>query len=345
MARRQGSIEQTKHGRWRVRWWTVDGRHPSRTFDRKLQADRFLKSALAGEVDDEPLTRRRPTSFTVGAAVEEWWAVTERSVKPRTAERYANHRRIIDRHLGGEPLAELDYRSVQAFVTTIQREYAPKTVHHTYGVLSLVLKHAHRLDRIPRLIPKPILPRVTKPKLMIPTRQQVEEVATASEAWLHAAVILAGYCGLRQGELLALHQSDVNLDEGWVFVHQARNKTSGALEATKTDAVRRVYLPARVNAVMAEHLTEHAADRAFPTTASVFDKSWRRARIAAGIEGVRFHDLRHAAASMMIAAGGTVLQVSKQLGHANATQTLDTYGHLWPDSFEDLMRRMDAYLD
>jgi integrase len=346
VTRRRGSIEQTTQGRWRVRWWTEDGRHPSRTFDRKLQADRFLKDALAGRVDDEPTGRqRRPAGVTVSDVVEEWWAVTERSVKPRTAERYEDHRRIIEQHVGRVLVGDLDYHRVQRFVVDLQRDYAPKTVHHTYGVLSLVLKHAYRLGQISKPIPKPILPRITKPKLTIPTRGQVELLAEASQAWLHAAVILAGYCGLRQGELLALHQADVNIGEGWVFIHQARNKSSGALEATKTDSVRRVYLPRRVSGVLQEHLEEHAAARVFPMTASVFDKSWRRSRTAVDLDGVRFHDLRHSAASMMIAAGGTVLQVSKQLGHANATQTLDTYGHLWPDSFEDLMMRMNAYLD
>jgi integrase len=344
MTRRKGSIDQTPQGRWRVRWWTEDGRHPSRTFDRKLQADRFLRDALAGRVD-EPLQPRRLVGVTVSDVIEEWWEVTERSVKPRTAERYEDHRRIIEKHLGREQLDLLDYQRVQRFVTDLQRDYAPKTVHHTYGVLSLVLKHAYRLDRITKPIPKPILPRITKPKLTIPTREEVETLAEASQAWLHAAVILAGYCGLRQGELLALHQADVNLDAGWVFVHQARNKSSGELEATKTDSVRRVYLPERVSGVLATHLEEHATARVFPMTASIFDKSWRRARTSVQLDGVRFHDLRHSAASMMIAAGGTVLQVSKQLGHANATQTLDTYGHLWPDSFEDLMNRMNAYLD
>jgi integrase len=83
----------------------------------------------------------------------------------------------------------------------------------------------------------------------------------------------------------------------------------------------------------------------FPVTASVFDKSWRLARATTGLEGVRFHDLRHAAASNMIAAGWNVKLVSKQLGHANATQTLNVYTHLWPDSFAPAIRQLDEYLD
>ncbi|HEV8450548.1 MAG TPA: site-specific integrase [Gaiellales bacterium] len=340
MPRPRGSIKQNQQGKWIVRYWTADGRHPSKTFERKTEAERFLKAAVQQTAQNGAPAHR----VTLQQVIDEWWQIAEGSVKPRTAERYLNHVRIIERHLGQVSLVALDYDRVQGFVLDLQREYAPKTVTHCYGVLALVLKHAGRRGMLQRPVPKPILPRVSKPKLSVPTLAQVEALAEASQAWLHAAVILAGYCGLRQGELLALHQADVNLAEGWVFVHQARNKTSGALESTKTEQVRRVYLPAAVTTILAEHVDEYPAERVFPVTASVFDKSWRRARAAAELPGVRFHDLRHSAASMMIAAGATVLEVCEQLGHANPTQTLDTYGHLWPNSSADLVSRMDAYL-
>lgn len=341
MARRTGSIQQTPQGRWRVRYWTADGRHPSKTFDRKTEAERFLKAAASQQARSGETPAHR---VTLQVVIDQWWEIAENSVKPRTAERYLNHVRVIEQHLGQTSLIALDYDRVQGFVLDLQREYAPKTVTHCYGVLALILKHAERRGMLPRPVPKPILPRISKPKLTVPTLAQVEQLAEASQAWLHAAVILSGYCGLRQGELLALHRDDVNLADGWVFVHQSRNKTSGALESTKTEQVRRVYLPATVRGVIQEHLDEYPTTRVFPVTASVFDKSWRRARTTADLGGVRFHDLRHSACSMMIAAGCTVLQVCKQMGHANPTQTLDTYGHLWPDSAEDAVRRVDEYL-
>jgi integrase len=179
---------------------------------------------------------------------------------------------------------------------------------------------------------------------VIPTRDEVDQLAEASDSRLHAAVELAGYCGLRQGELLALSRIDVDLVKNTVFVHQARNKASGAIESTKTDAARVVHLPLRVHDSLTIHLDEYDGALLFPVTASVFDKSWRHARHSAGLAGVRFHDLRHAAASMMIHAGWNINQVSKQLGHANPTMTLNIYAHLWPDSFTEAIAKMDQYL-
>lgn len=336
------SIQVTDQGRYRARWYTPEGKHPSRTFDSRSEAERFLRRV--GVDIDEGRDTTRDRSRPLQQVIDQWWRVHEGSVKPRTAERYEDHLRQIERSLGARPIGEITYPVVQEFVFSLQAEYAPKTVRHCYGVLALVLKHAHRIGVLEREIPKPILPRVARSQITVPTLAQVEQLAEASQAWLHAAVILAGYGGLRQGELLALHRDDVDLAERWVFVHQARNKTSGALESTKTEQVRRVYLSTGAAAILSDHLDEYPGQRVFGVTASVFDKSWRRARTAADLPGVRFHDLRHCACSLMIAAGCTVLQVCKQMGHANPTQTLDVYGHLWPDSSEDAARRVDEYL-
>jgi integrase len=76
-----------------------------------------------------------------------------------------------------------------------------------------------------------------------------------------------------------------------------------------------------------------------PVRRNRFGAMWRQSIARAGLsEGVRYHDLRHHFASALIAGGCSVKVVQKALGHASARETLDTYGHLWPDS-EDLTRR------
>jgi len=343
--RGSGAIERLPSGRYRVRWWTLDGRHPSRTFTLKQDAETWLRRVL---VDQEREGYDLPSkSLTVATLTEAWWETVGHSVKPRTLERYEDHRDVITRMLGDVPVGALDYDRVQRFVNDLRAvPYAPKTIRGIYGVLGLILAHASRSGKIHKAIPRPTLPRVERPLLTIPTRHQVEQLAVASDARLWAPVILAGYCGLREGEMLALLREDVHLDESapWLLVRHARNKTSGATESTKTERIRRVYLPARVVEAVDQHLTEYAGELVVPASASVLQKSWERSRHKCGLDAVRFHDLRHAAASMMIAAGLNVLQVSKQLGHATPTQTLNTYGHLFPDDMSSAISRMDEYL-
>jgi integrase len=339
----RGSIERLPSGRYRARWYTRDGRHPSQTFTLKRDAETFLRRAL---VDSEragvDISAR---DETVGSLIKAWWPSVERSVKPRTADRYREHMRTIERHpLSREPLQRVDYAAAQAFVDDLALRYAPKTVAGIYGVLALVLKDAAKRGKVTRAIPKPVMPRPKRAALVIPTRDEVNQLAEASDARLHVGIELAGYCGLRQGELLAVARNDVDLAKATIFIHQSRNKTSGAIESTKTDSARVVHLPQRVHQNLAKHLDEYNGTLLFPITASVFDKSWRIARSSVNLTGVRFHDLRHAAASIMIHAGWNINQVAKQLGHANPTMTLNVYAHLWPDSFDDAMRKMDEYL-
>jgi integrase len=68
-----------------------------------------------------------------------------------------------------------------------------------------------------------------------------------------------------------------------------------------------------------------------PTTGhGLFNAWWVGARDDAGLEGMRFHDLRHGFASALITAGCSVTAVQRALGHASASTTLDVYSHLWP---------------
>jgi integrase len=63
---------------------------------------------------------------------------------------------------------------------------------------------------------------------------------------------------------------------------------------------------------------------------------------AAGLDpALRFHDLRHTAASLLIREGASIKAVQRQLGHASASVTLDRYGHLFPDELEQLADRLD----
>lgn len=91
-------------------------------------------------------------------------------------------------------------------------------------------------------------------------------------------------------------------------------------------------------------IADPEVERVFPISASLLDKAWRDARERCGLAGVRFHDLRHCAASQMIAAGCSIMYVQRQLGHARPSMTLDTYGFLYRDSVDDSLAKVNAYL-
>jgi integrase len=330
----RGSIETLPSGRHRARAPGV----ASRTFTRKRDAEAWLARAIADAERGVGTASREPLSVLI----RPWWAAKERAVKPRTAERYRHDLAIIEGSVIAKvPLRLVDLDKVQAFVDGLSPQYAPATIRGVYGVLAMILNHGAQRGKL-HPISRPMLPSAAPRELTVPTRAQVEQLAEASDRRLYAPVILSGYTGLRQGELLALHRADVHLDEGWLLIRHARNKTSGAFESTKSGKARRLFLERRVVETLREHLDEYPGELVIPTTASILSKSWVCARKGCKLEAVRFHDLRHAAASMMIDAGLNILVISRQLGHANPSITLNIYGHLMPDAADDAIRRLDA---
>ena len=128
------------------------------------------------------------------------------------------------------------------------------------------------------------------------------------------------------------------------------------LAPLKTQAsYRTVPLPSVVLDALASHLGAHPAGEAgliftddcgLPIRRNRFsDSVWLPAVKAAGLApGVHFHDLRHFYASLLIRHGESVKVVQARLGHASASETLDTYSHLWPDSEDRTREAIDAVL-
>jgi integrase len=116
---------------------------------------------------------------------------------------------------------------------------------------------------------------------------------------------------------------------------------------------RTVPLPQSVADALAAHLAEFGPGRegfiftapeGGPVRGTRFREVWRRTLQSAGMVRVRPHDLRHFYASLLIDAGESVKVVQDRLGHASATVTLDTYGHLWPNSEERTRAAVDRVL-
>ena len=270
-------------------------------------------------------------------------------MKPRSWEAYEQHMRTwILPLLGGQRLIALDQRACQRLVDQLSRRgLAPKTVGCIYGTLSLVLRMAAGY----RLCPPPErvrLPRVEPYELRIPTPEEVERLAAAIDPRLWALVRLYAYTGLRQGEALALQPADIDWLGRRIRVAATLNKQTRRRESPKSGKGRWVTLPSIVADSLAQHVRAHPSDsfafhrRGRPWPAAKVWAAWEEARKAERIEGVRFHDLRHHAASLMIAAGWSAKRVQVELGHADPAFTLRVHGHLFPGDLEAGRAQLDA---
>ena len=166
-------------------------------------------------------------------------------------------------------------------------------------------------------------------------------------------IFTAAYTGLRWGELASLHVDRVNLLRGTVDVAEAMTETNGHLATapTKTGARRTVSLPRFLSDMLAGHIA------AFPTTTglvfssaegqplrrNLYRRHFKPAVRNAGLpEALRFHDLRHSCAAMLIAQGAHPKEIQERLGHSTIRLTFDRYGHLFPGLDERLREGLEA---
>lgn len=149
--------------------------------------------------------------------------------------------------------------------------------------------------------------------------------------------------GMRQGEFLALRWSDVDLASGRVAVHRSYRKCVESAPKTAASMRSIGLTPAMVSALRVWKLAcpqpPGGPGLVFPNGAGGFEngknllqRNFYPALKRAGLKRVRFHDLRHTCASLLLAAGVNIYAAAAQLGHASATITLRVYGHLVPDS-------------
>jgi integrase len=165
-------------------------------------------------------------------------------------------------------------------------------------------------------------------------------------------VLVAGYTGLRWGELTGLRARRVEPLRGRIEVVVAVTEVDGVMVfgTPKTHQHRSVVVPRFLREGLGLHVAAKApADLVFasrtgtPLRVQNFRRDWfGRAAEAVGVPGLTPHELRHTAASLAIASGASIKGVQSMLGHASAQMTLDRYGHLFQDELEAVADRLDA---
>jgi integrase len=182
---------------------------------------------------------------------------------------------------------------------------------------------------------------------------------------LEALAVMALATGMREGELLALRWPDLDLDRATLLVQANLIWTPGGFEfeeAKTAHSRRRIALPRTAVDALRMHRARQAEERlrlgaawtdldlvfvntlGGPYDASNLRNWFYRVLKRAGLPRVRFHDLRHTAATLLLARGVNVKVVSEMLGHANVGITLSIYGHVLPHMQQQATDTMDAVL-
>jgi integrase len=326
-----------------------------KVFDRKRDADDFALS-LENAKRTGAYVDPQAGKVTFGEWAERWFKTTA-TLKPTTRRDY---RSLLDNHVlprfGDWPLAGIDTLAVKEWrAAMVEGGLGGKRAGKAMQVLSLVLSSAVEGGRLATNKAAGVkLPKVQRREMLFLDAGQVEALAYAMDPRWRVLVLLSAYTGLRPCEVVALRVARLDLLRGTVRVAEAAPEVAGRLEwgSVKTHEARTVHLPRFLRDELAAHLAASGAgpDALVFTAARggpIRESKWvpgyfKPAVRAAGLpEALRWYDLRHTAASLLIREGASIKAVQKQMGHATAAITLDVYGHLFPDELPELAERLE----
>jgi integrase len=331
--------------RWEVRWRDALGRDRCKTF--KLRADaRTFSIDVERRQQLGPLYDARAEYF--GDFLEGWLERYERRVRPSRYDRGVQALRHA-RPLMALYVEQIAARDVDDLIAGIAKK-APRQAQIGLALLKQVFRNAReRGQKVDEAILRLPAPRVDEREPRFLSWAEVEELASlCSEARL---IVFAALSGLRQGEVFALRDVNIEAGNGSVLVEKGSYK--GQATRTKTrNGRRRVHLAHVARQALREQLLARNPSRAglvFPSPAGAIwrkdnfmSRVFRPAARRAHLDGLTFHDLRHTCAWLMIAAGANPLEVGAQLGHKDARLVLQRYGHLYPGASERAVQALDA---
>lgn len=342
---------------WRAGYRGPDGREHSKSFGRKLDAERWLRDELQRQ--DQGIWVDPAAGRVTVADWSEGWLTGRVGLTEKTRAGYAGI--LISRvypTFGQVQLGRVSRAAVTRWVSEMAAEgLSPSRVRNCFNVLAASLEAAVNqglIGRNPaRGVELPSLPLYDDRRFL--TAQEVDRLADATESVADRALVLVlAYGGLRWGESVALRRGRVDVLRRRISIVEAATEVNGRLVfgEPKTHRRRLVHVPTFVVEVLARHLADRPADpdalvwaapKGGPLRYNPYrSRVWDRATREAGLDGITPHVLRHSCASLMRAAGADVKQIQVQLGHRSPVVTLSVYTHLFEDAYESVMDRLDT---
>lgn len=367
----EGSIIKLKDGTWRayMNLGYQGGKRKRKYFRGKTrqEAQEKLTAALRNRQLGLPVTNDR---ITFGPFLHKWLEDSVKpSVRPRTYKSYAQ---LVERHvkpeLGRIRLVRLSPQDIQALMNgKLKSGLSPRTVQYIHAVIRRALGRAVKWQLVPRNVAKLVdPPRVQRHEVKPLTPEQARAFLDAAKGErLEALYSVAVALGLRRSEALGLRWEDIDFENETISVRYSLQRIDGKLqlvEPKSANSRRTIAMPKATLMALKDHRKRQLEEKmlAGPTwrdTRFVFTNTlggpiepdnlgrwFKPLLMKAGLPDIRFHDLRHTAASLLLAQGVSARVIMETLGHSQISLTMNTYSHVMPVLQRDAAEKMDAIL-
>lgn len=309
-------------------------------------------------------------NITVKEYMDYWFPLyPEKECQPATLKRYNDFRKDINKYLGNIKLQKLNPLAIQTFYKnlSVERKLSNNTIIKIHRMLHLSLKHAQQWQMI-YTNPCDLVntPKATKQEMNYWNPDKITSyLELLKESTLYPAIFLAVHTGMRAGELCGLKWGDINLKDGFLKVERTLQRIDGKLteKIPKTIKSKRIItlLPSTIefleNMKSKDNNNSKIINLKYSKNSYVL--SWEDGRPMDPhylsqkfpklleenkIPKVRFHDLRHTHATLLLKLGTNPKVISERLGHSTVSFTLDTYSHVNIDMQKEEVSKANNFL-
>lgn len=340
-------------------------------FRTKAEAEAGLNELLVklqnGEYAEE-------STINIKDYLSKWLKYIKPNVEDTTYVFYRDMCAALTTHLGKVQVTKLKPLQIQDFITKLldgnERKLSPTTVRHYYNVLNIALNQAVKWEII-KVNPCNSVdpPRKAETKFDVLEPDEVEMfldyIKNSDYSVMYIPVHLALYCGLRRGEILGLTWNNIDLKQGIIRIVSNRVVAGKeeVISTPKTDkSMRSVAISKHTIEILKEHYKEQNENEKILTLypgkqdkdkyvctwpggklirPDYLTKTLKKVLKQCNLPNIRFHDLRHTHATLLLLAGVNLKVVSERLGHSKTTFTADTYAHVLPQMQQEAVEKFD----
>ena len=365
----QGTVYQRRDGRWEgiLNLGYVGGKRRRKSFFAHTQVEvsaKLLAAARALQLGQRPA----PGVQSVGDFFKRWLEeIAKPAIRPTTYKGYeVALRKHVLPQIGKVKLVKLSADDLDLlYADLMEKGVSPTYVRLIHSVIHRALAHADRRELVGRNVASLTrAPAAVRREFRTLTPEEATRFLAATEDdRLHAMYVVAVHTGMRLGELCGLRWAD--LGEGCLSVRQQVCRINGEWRYSepKTSSGRRmITLSAAASTALRLHRLRQSEERLAAKSWEDLDlvftnrqgrpierpnlmrRSFFPALVRAGIPRLRFHDLRHTAATLLLAGGIHAKVVQEMLGHSSVAITLDIYSHTTPNLQAEAAEKMDTIL-
>ncbi|MFU2014794.1 tyrosine-type recombinase/integrase [Peribacillus butanolivorans] len=312
------------------------------------------------------------TKMTYESYMEEWFQERKNTLQKATFEIHSiYYRNFIKPKLGQLKVQQIAPIQIQKFINELVNEtsYSEHTIHLIFRIVSASLKKAKVLKLIKHNPADGItLPKIKKREMSIWSLKQVNQFISESIninrlTRCYIGFLISIFTGMRQGEILGLRWKDVDFETQTIFVRQTLTQNAEIKSGAKNEAsVRSIHIPSKLVDELRTHRKQIWEEKLLldsnyrdldliictksgnPMIPRNFRKEFYNLTEKIGLPKIRFHDLRHTHATILIQQNVNVKLISERLGHADIETTLNTYSHALPDMQKSVSDKLDKII-